>query len=125
MHQACRHQPHGAFGLCRAWALAAASKLTEVERDAFLDAIAGLCMVEQVMATTRHTWHPVGSNGPQYGEWAEHANVLRAYLGCATKVIAAGRKAEAEAELRWRAFQKKEAAKKRRAKLKKAAKVSP
>ena len=61
-----------------AWRAMKSKTLSDAERDAFLDSVAELFFVWRVLRSCRFTWQPVGSNGPQCGEWIAHADLLGA-----------------------------------------------
>lgn len=55
-----------------------AGRVTDAERDDFLNTASELAFVMRWMSTVRFLWHPAGGC-PQSGEWRAHATLLAAY----------------------------------------------
>jgi hypothetical protein len=76
------------------WQLMAEKEhLTQDEIDKFLDTVAEMLFIENLLATCRYTWRPSYSAGPQYGEFDKHHALLSAFAK-----VAAERHREAKAE---------------------------
>lgn len=70
----------------------------------FLDVLAQTALVCGVLRTIRHTWRPVGSNGPQCGEWQKHRRFLRKMVRIAERKVRADEIRDAESrgwDRRW------------------------
>lgn len=65
---------------------AAAGQVTEAQRDAFLESVAGLCLVEMALSPVRYWWRPSHSCGPQHGEYRLHETMLLDFAGVAKKI---------------------------------------
>ena len=61
--------------------------LTEEEITNFLDVIAQTALVDMVIRTIRLVWRPVGSQGPQCGEWKEHLKFHQMLASLAQKEV--------------------------------------
>jgi len=84
------------FGMDTSWKLFADGERTEAEVENFLDVLAQTALVCGVLRTIRHAWRPVGSNGPQCGEWREHRRFLRKMVRIAERKIRKDEILEAE-----------------------------
>lgn len=73
------------FGMDTSWTIFVNGERTPEEIKTFLDVLAQTALVRNVLGTIRHSWRPVGSSGPQCGEWREHATFLQAVALIAAK----------------------------------------
>lgn len=59
--------------------------IPQAEIDAFLDTAADMHVIHRVLMMTRYQWRPTYGNGPQFGEWKLHKQVLSAFAKLAKK----------------------------------------
>lgn len=57
----------------------AGGKVSDAERDDFIQTAGQLAFVRHWMSATRYQWRPSCSCGPQFGEWAAHVAMLDAF----------------------------------------------
>jgi len=62
-------------------------ELSEEDKTYFLDSAAELAFIQSILANTRYQWRPSFSNGPQFGAWQQHANLLNAFKNVADKKV--------------------------------------
>jgi hypothetical protein len=103
------------FGMDTSWKLFADGERTEAEVENFLDVLAQTVLVCGVLRTIRHTWRPVGSNGPQCGEWREHLRYLRKLVRVAERKVRRDEIREAESRGWGRRWQQEQDEKKAKA----------
>lgn len=72
-------------GLATAFRVVARQDLPPKQVDAFLQTAAEFLFVSRVLSLTRYQWRPSFSNGPQYGGWGLHAQVLKGFAEAAQK----------------------------------------
>jgi hypothetical protein len=58
-----------------------ANEMTESQIDAFLDTVGEFQHLVDVLSIARYMWQPSYANGPQFGEWKHHENVMNALAG--------------------------------------------
>lgn len=74
------------FGMDTSWKLfACRTDLTEPEIENWLDVVAQTTLINSMLGTIRIQLRPVGSHGPQYGEWGEHKTYLKKILRIASR----------------------------------------
>lgn len=75
------------FGLTAHWRLMAMRHVTEAIADdevtSFLRTVAETAWVSNALGYVRYWWRPSYSVGPQIGEWAKHARVLKSFADIA------------------------------------------
>lgn len=77
--------------------------------DSVCDTIGEFAFIMSYMRTVRHTWYPSTSNGPQYGEWGEHAKFQQAMqrvTKAKLKELSAERRASRKREREWETTQR-------------------
>lgn len=73
------------FGMDTSWKIFADGERSEKDVEVFLEALAQTALVNSILRIIRHEWRPVGSVGPQFGEWKEHAVYANAIAGIAAE----------------------------------------
>lgn len=72
--------------------------LAKQDLELFLDSVAEMIHVQQILRCIRYWWRPSYSCGPQFGDWKAHEQALQAFASIATREREAEEKERAEWE---------------------------
>lgn len=85
---ACLPQDIFCLGPMTHFQLMAMRKPIPSQRREFLNTVAELAFIQQVLSRVRYQWRPSDGSGPQFGDWAMHHNVLNRLTEIANKKAA-------------------------------------